>query len=70
MFWYILIGFLLGVGVAVAFMLRCVTGTLTVFMSDNGHPYVGLKVDKSADFICGRKYVSFRVDVKRIESQK
>lgn len=80
MYWYMLIGFLFGVALSVLVMAvrsdnrkkndKTTEGTLALYVTDEDGPYLNLELDKPVDTIFNRKHVSFRVDVRRIDSQK
>lgn len=71
MFWYLLLGFLLGVIVTCIGVLKLKVGVLKVYIPDQTAepPYLYTELEKPVGFICKRDCVLFKVDIKNLKTQ-
>lgn len=68
---YYVLAFLLGALAALIGVLRLCAGSLKVYIPDSDEPpYMCAELGKTIGWVCGKKYVMFRVDVRNIDSQK
>lgn len=72
MFWYLLLGILLGAVCTCIGVLRLRIGVLKVYIPDipDEPPYLYSELSTSVESVCTKKFVLFKVDVRNINSQK
>lgn len=72
MFWYLLLGMVIGVVAALFGVSRLVAGDLKVFIPDflDEQPYLCVDLDRPVSAISAKQYVVFRVDTQKLNTRK